>query len=456
QQVFEQLLDEGIFSRSIPEIENSDLFKLSPFKALTTDQAAAVEDILDGLFQDLEAERDGTVVIQGDPGTGKTVVATYLIKLLADIAESKPEDEPDPDSVFADFFKEGYRELLENFRVGLVVPQQSLRASIERVFKRTPGLSAAQVLTPFQVGESDDAWDLLIVDEAHRLNQRANQSSGALNRKFIDINIKLFGVDDPGKTQLDWIRAVSRHQILLVDPLQSVRPADLPSDLVLALLDQAKSRHRFYPLTSQMRVRAGEDYVGYIRSILRPGSADPGLTPVSPQHFEDYDLRFFDDLGVMHDAIRERDVEHGLARLVAGYAWEWKSRKNTDAFDIELDDRNLRWNTTDKDWINSSDSLDEVGSIHTVQGYDLNYAGVIIGRDLQYDLAGGRLRADLDQYFDTKGKENNPKLGRTYSDDEILRFITNIYTVLLTRGIRGTYVYVCDPALRERLRAFFE
>lgn len=456
REVFDLLQTEGIFTRSIPEIENSDLFKLSPFKALTIDQAVAVEDILEGLFRDIETDLGGTVVIQGDPGTGKTVVATYLLKLLADIAESKPDDEPDPDSIFSDFFVAGYRDLLEDFKVGLVVPQQSLRASIQRVFKRTPGLSASQVMTPFQVGESDEQWDLLIVDEAHRLNQRANQSSGGLNRKFIDINLQLFGVDDPTKTQLDWIRARSRHQILLIDPLQSVRPADLPGDLVRALVDDAKSESRYYPLTSQMRVKAGEDYVGYVRGILHPGPPEAELAEVTPRKFEDYDLRFFGDLGAMHDAIRERDTEHGLARLVAGYAWEWKSRKDKSAYDIELDGRSLQWNRTDKDWINSPGSIDEVGSIHTVQGYDLNYAGVIIGNDLQYDSVGGRLRVALDQYFDTKGKENNPKLGKTYNDEDILRFITNVYAVLLTRGIRGTYVYVCDPALRERLRPFFQ
>src|SRR5690606_23336203 len=105
-------------------------------------------------------------------------------------------------------------------------------------------------------------------------NLRANQSSGSLNRKFIDINEKLFGTDDPTKTQLDWIRARSTSQILLLDPLQSVRPADLPGELVRALVDTAKAEERYYPLTTQMRVKAGEDYVGYVRSILKPGSVE--------------------------------------------------------------------------------------------------------------------------------------------------------------------------------------
>lgn len=448
QQVFAQLRAEGVFTRSIPEIENSDLFKLSPYKALTTDQAIAVEDIVEGLLADLKTDTGELLIVQGEPGTGKTVVAIYLMKLLADIAASKPDDEPDADSIFSDFFTEGHRELLTNFRVGLVVPQQSLRKSIQRVFKRTPGLSPSQALTPFDVGADDEPWDLLIVDEAHRLNQRANQPSGVQNRKFIDITTKLFGVDDITKTQLDWIRARSRHQILMVDPEQSVRPADLPPELLRSLVDEAKGEQRHYPLTSQLRVKAGEDYIGWVRSILRPGLPDPDAPPPAPRTFEGYDLRFFDDLGEMHDAIRERDAEHGLARLVAGYAWEWKSRHDPTAYDIELDGRQLRWNTTATDWIASKTSLDEVGSIHTVQGYDLNYAGVIIGNDLQWDEDAQRLIVDRDSYFDKKGKENNPTLGKTYSDEDLLRYVCNVYAVLMTRGIRGTYVYVSDSELR--------
>ncbi len=164
--------------------------------------------------------------------------------------------------------------------------------------------------------------------------------------------------------------------------------------------------------------------------------------------FGEYDLRFFDDLGEMERAIRDRNVEHGLARLVAGYAWDWKSKNDPAAFDIELDGVALRWNSTDKDWINSPQSIHEVGSIHTVQGYDLNYAGVIIGPDLRYDLASGELFVDRESYRDKKGKENNPLLGRVYTDDDLLQYIRNIYGVLLTRGMLGTYVYVCDPGLR--------
>jgi len=453
REVFDQLRLDGVFTRSIPEIENSDLFKLSPFKALSQDQAVAVEDILEGLFQDLESGTYSTIVIQGDPGTGKTVVAIYLLKLLMDIAKTTHAEDLDSDSLFSEFFVAGYRELLDGKRIGFVIPQQSLRESIKKVFRKTPGLAAEMVLTPFDVGLSDEHFDLLIVDEAHRLNQRANQPSGIQNKKFQVITEKLFGSDDSSKTQLDWIRAKSEHQIFLLDAAQSIRPADVPPELLAALVGDARDAKRHYPLLSQMRVKAGSDYVSYVRRVLGTTSAS-GTLPATRELFDGYDLRLFDSVAEMRQEIRRKDAESGLSRLVAGFAWPWKTKTDKTAYDIEIDGCKLRWNSVATDWIAAPTSRGEVGSIHTVQGYDLNYAGVIIGPDLRYDDVTGRLFVDRASYFDKKGKENNPRLGKVYSDDDLLRFVTNIYAVLLTRGIRGTFVYACDPALRAYLREF--
>lgn len=446
QDVFDELRAEGIFTRSAPEIRNTPLFKFSPFKALEQDQAAAVEDIVEGLLEDLSSGAESTIVVQGDPGTGKTVVAIYLLKLLADISMAVPVDDFDADTMFAEFFTEENRALLAQARIGLVVPQQSLRQSIKKVFRATPGLQPKQVITAFEAAAAEP-FDLLIVDETHRLNHRANQPAASLNTKFQQLNLKHFGHDDPAYTQLDWIRANSKHQIFLVDAAQSVRPADLPSRHLESLMDDARSKHRLYPLTSQMRVRAGEDYVRFIRDLLAGKVPDSAATS-----FEGYDLRMFDSIELMQSEIRQRDAEVGLSRLVAGYAWKWVSKKNPSAFDIELDGVKLRWNVSDTDWIASATSIDEVGSIHTVQGYDLNYAGVIIGPDLRFDEARG-IYFDRASYFDKKGMQNNPKRGITYSDEDVLVYIRNIYAVLLTRGILGTYIYVVDPALREYLRS---
>lgn len=447
--IFEALRAQGMFARSIPQIENSDLFKLSPFKALTDDQAVAVTDIVEGILEDLgRPDVRSSLVVQGNPGTGKTIIAIFLMKLLADIRDYQDHDDVEPDSMFSEFFVPENRQLLSTLRMALVIPQQSLRESVKKVFKKTPKLDASMVLSPFQLGESNTEFDLVLVDETHRLGQRANQASGVQNKKFREINAALYGSDHPKYTQLDWIKSRSKHQLLLVDGEQSVRPHDLSPAVLVREIDAAKNAHRFFRLTTQMRVQAGADYVEFVRSTLR--GEDPTLPDLG-----EYDLRFFDDLGAMRAAIRQKDANVGLSRLVAGYAWDWVSRKNPQAFDIELDGERMRWNGTDKDWINSPGSLEEVGSIHTVQGYDLNYAGVIIGPDLRVDAETGQIIADRDAYRDKKGKENTGHLKDAFSDDDLLVFIRNIYGVLLTRGMRGTYVYVCDPELRARFKQTF-
>ncbi|WP_260235445.1 DNA/RNA helicase domain-containing protein [Curtobacterium sp. PhB172] len=447
EEIFEALRKQKLFTRSIAEIENSELFKLSPFKALNRDQAVVMEDILEGLFDDLLAGSGSTIVVQGDPGTGKTIVAVYLLKLLRDIANGVGVDEVDGDSMFSDYFTEDNRDLLAGFRVGLVVPQQALRSSLKRVFRKTPGLEKTMVLTPFEVGRSTEKWDLLVVDESHRLNHRANQASGLQNKSFGEINQQLFGADADHFTQVDWIRDRSTHQIFLIDSEQSVRPADLPQELQKDLVNAARQHDRHYRLFTQMRVQGGADYVSYVRAIMRGESPEP-------RTFGDYEFRMFDDLGEMHDAIRARDEEVGLSRLVAGYAWKWKSKHDKSAIDIEIDGREFQWNQTQTDWITSPGAVDQVGSIHTVQGYDLNYVGVIIGPDMRFDPVSKEMVFDRSNYFDKKGMENNPRLGISYSDSDLQRFVSNIYSVLLTRGVRGTYVYVADTALRRRLAQF--
>ncbi|MEJ7633932.1 DNA/RNA helicase domain-containing protein [Aeromicrobium sp.] len=442
--IFDHLRADGMFDGSITEIENSDLFKLSPFKTLNYDQRVAVLRILEQLLDDLRSKKPSTAVIQGHPGTGKTIVGIYLMKLLSDIRRAVPLDGSDSDAVFSGFFTPENADLLKDFRMGLVIPQQSLRETVRRVFRKTSGLGKDMVLSPAQVGNSATDFDLLIVDEAHRLQQI---SATMALRSFRQINTKLFGHENSGN-QLDWIRAKSPHQIFLLDPEQSIRPgSDLPAQVVHALEQEAAGSGRSYALTSQMRVKAGEDYVGYVRGMLSPN-------PLPPVSFAEYDFKLFDDFSEMRKAVVARDNETGLSRLLAGYAWEWVSKNDASLFDIEIGGERLQWNRAERDWVSSSTSIDEVGSIHTIQGYDLNYAGVIIGPDLRYDGKNGHLYFVKDSYFDKKGKQNNKMLGVTYSDDDLLTYVANIYRVLLTRGIRGTYVYVCDPELREYLADF--
>ena len=448
KELFDLLVEQGFFSKPVPEIVNSDLFKYSPFKTLNSDQAIALTGILERLFSDLAGSRDDELVIRGEPGTGKTIIAIYLIKLLKDIARYLPDELAASDSVFSEYFTERNKSLMDSLTVGLVIPQQSLRKTVQKVLASVPGLNASQVMSPFELGKSTQTFDLIIVDETHRLGQRANQSSAAQNTDFKEINEKLFGEDKLETTHLDWVRAKSRKRILLLDAGQSVRPADLPNETLQEITRAAEARDALFNLSSQMRVSGGNDYLAFVASLF-------GTSPTKAKKFGNYDLKFFDSFAEMRKEISAKDQQIGLSRLLAGFAWPWSSKRDKSKHDIELEGLKLFWNGTATDWINSKGSNEEVGSIHTIQGYDLNYAGVIIGGDLKFDAETQTIVFDRSSYFDTKGKENNDKLGLKYSDEDIRQFVINIYKVLLTRGILGTYVYVVDPALRQYLRQFF-
>lgn len=460
--IFERLRAEKVFSRSREQILNSTLFKLSPFKVLTPDQEASLRHIVTTLVGAEEGADVGPLVIQGGPGTGKTVVGVFLVKLLVDLAQLTEEDvevDLSSDHDFFDLFTHANREALlrgtegRRLRIGIVVPQQSLRQSLKRVFRRTPGLHPDMVLSAWNVGDAEEPYDVLVVDEAHRLGLRSAQANGSLNNKYAAINQRLFGDDDVSHTQLDWIEHQSRDVILLVDPRQTVRPADLDSTTVQGLIARAHAERRHHRLVSQLRVDASDEYVDFFGRLLR------GEDPEAPR-LGDYDLRMFTDFRALHEEIIRRDEEFTLARLAAGFAWKWKSKNfrkdpSKPDWDIELDGLRLPWNVEDTDWVDSPGSLHEVGSIHTLQGYDLNYAGVVIGPDLQWDAEACRVVFSRADYADSGGKKNNGFLQRTYTDEDLREYVINIYNVLLTRGVRGTYLYVCDPGLRERFARWF-
>lgn len=401
EEIFAKLREQGLMTRSIPDLVNSNIFKYSPFKALSNDQAIAIEGILECLVPVDGKNYSSKIVVQGGPGTGKTIVAVYLIKLIRDIATAAEGEALEIDSLFSDYFQGGYKEILTDWEVGLVIPQQSLRRTIQNVFKSIPGLDKRMVLSPFEVGKSTQRYDLLIVDEAHRLKLRSNMPSAAQNIDFKEINERLFGSDPDEKTQLDWVISQSDNQILLIDAEQSVMPSDLTEGSIQRLELDAKNTNSYFKLLSQLRVQGGEKYIKFVSQLLKDDSV------AVDSDFSEYDFRIFDNFSDMTVELNAKESEKGLARLVAGYAWKWATKGISDpnVFDIEIEGAKLAWNRTAIDWINSPTSINEVGSIHTVQGYDLNYCGVIIGRDLYFDESTNSIKFDRRNYFDMKGME---------------------------------------------------
>lgn len=397
--IWDKLRELNLAKKSLVEIRNTDLFKYSPYKALTNEQFQVVED----LVQVITTKETSTNITNGKPGTGKTIVATYLVKYLLE------------------------QEKTKDLMIGLVIPMTSLRSTLKRVFRGIHGLKPSMVIGPNDVTKED--YDVLIVDESHRLKRRQSIT----NYKSFDDTNKLLGLGNEG-TELDWIMMSSKHQIFFYDENQSVRPADLPPKY---FNDLGATRH---DLITQMRVEGGNEYVKYIDDIFDLASPDP-------QTFDNYQFKLYDDIREMKSFIEEKDKEIGLCRLVAGYAWSWATKTDKTGFDIDIDGVQMIWNTTAKDWVNSSNAINEVGCIHTVQGYDLNHVGVIIGPELSYDFETGLFIVDKNKYKDRNGHQGADQ-------EELERYVINIYKTLLTRAIRGTHVYVVDDNLRRYFKQF--
>lgn len=306
--------------------------------------------------------------------------------------------------------------------------------------KNIDGLKSNMIIGPNDVVK--EKYDLLIVDEAHRLHRRKSITNYG---SFDDANKQLSLKREA--TQLAWIINQSDHQIFFYDSLQSVRPSDIREKDFMALKNMPNFEK--YQIRSQLRVKGGADYLKYIKDIFSNNPPEQRIV------FEDYDFKLFDSIKAMKEEIISKNNSFGLSRIVAGYAWPWKTKDltyqeavNRDLYDIEIEDEKMIWNTNLAGWAINKKSIHEIGSIHTIQGYDLNYAGVIIGEDIFYDPITKRIQIDKRKYFDKKGKQG------VESNEELERYIINIYTVLMSRAIKGTYVYVCNQHLKNYLEQF--
>ncbi len=445
EKVWKKLKQQGVVEHSLIEIENSELYKYSPYKSLGDEQHQAELAIIKALSENFEKGRKCTIVVRGGAGTGKTILAIYLMKFFADVISSNTQKEHSEDDVE---IEEVYASdnLVGLEKIGLVIPQKSLKTSVKDVFRSVRGLEPKMVLSPQEVVKdfisSGRKYDLLFVDEAHRLKCR-NKGHLSNYRSFDECNRQL-GLDPVMGNELDWLLMCSNNIVLFRDELQTVRPCDIDAEAFRSatggreggvLIESA--------LSTQWRCEGGNEYIDYIKNII-------ACRQTEKKHIVNYDVKLFSDCSQMVAEIKAKEREMGLCRVVAGYAWTW-DRKKPNEYTIDIQGQKYRWNRVYDNWIQTPTAIDEIGCIHTVQGYDLNYTGVIIGKDIRYDKAKNRIVADKQNYFNQQGKSG-------VADDQkaLTEYLTNIYLTLLTRGIKGTYIYICDDALREYFEQFFD
>lgn len=425
--IFENIWDNlklnKVVKKDILAIDNSDLFKYSPYKSLSIDQNEAILRYLNILINNLKS----TVFVEGSAGTGKTILAVYLIKLLNSDFSLEDYAEKDQEVLMKIQTIQQLKKTKGKLSVALVVPMSSLRKTLKNVFKNIRGLKASMVIGASDVIKKE--YDLLVVDEAHRLQQRRNIVNYG---SFDTVNRKL-GLDNSG-TELDWVLMNSKHQLFFYDSAQSVKPADIPQDIFSSL----KNNSLTIPLKSQMRVSSDSDYIKFVHHLLNPENKGE-LT-----RFNDsiYDLRIFSSLSDLIEEMKVKESKFGLSRMMAGYSWKWISKKTAKP-DAVIEGIELFWNRVPHDWINSNTSMTEIGCIHTTQGYDLNYAGIIFGSEITYNSDTNSIEVIKENYYDANGKNG-------IKDPEVLKnYIINIYKTLMYRGIRGTFIYCADKNLER-------
>ncbi len=431
REIWNELRSLGIARHSLEYIDNSDLFKYSPYKALSKEQVNSLKLILECLLDDSAK----TTLIQGGAGTGKSILAIFLFKLLkTNLEDFNFADFEEQDQTLIDLLAR-VKTQYGDISMALVIPMASFRKTISKVFKNIKGLSPSMVIGPGDLAKN--SYDLVIVDEGHRLRRRVNL--GPYFKPFDD-TCESLGLDKNTASELDWITLRSKKALLFYDQFQSIKPSDVLREGFVQLENDDTTR--IETLKTQFRCKGGNEYVKLVYDLFS------NTPPTQPYQSLAYECYLFDDIQLMVDSIHRKEQQDGLARMVAGYAWEWLSNKDKNAYDIVIDETALRWNSVAVDWVNSTNAINEVGCIHTTQGYDLNYSGIIIGPELDYDFEKQELIIYKDRYKDKAGKN-------TIKDENVLKnYILNIYKTILLRGIQGTFIYACNENLRNYLAQY--
>ncbi len=350
--------------------------------------------------------RKQVLIVEGGPGTGKSVVAVNLL---------------------ANLTREG---MVVKYVSKNAAPRSVYAAKLRGTLKKTNIDNLFGGSGSFTDCESD-LFDTLVVDEAHRLNLKSG----------------LF--QNLGENQILEIIDAAKFSVFFIDNDQRIHMKDIgTSREIERLARSAGARVSKLKLESQFRCNGSDGYLSWLDNTLRlRDTANIKLTP------ESFDFRIFDDPNDLRRIIEERNRHNNKSRMVAGYCWDWRSKKEPEAMDVVIPEYGfeMQWNLQRDggNWIIANESVKEIGCIHTCQGLELDYVGVIVGPDIRYqegevitDFTG---RSSMDQSL--KGIKSLHKSDPSQALKTADRIIKNTYRTLMTRGMKGCYVYFCDKPL---------
>lgn len=348
--------------------------------------------------------RKYTIIVQGGPGTGKSVVAINLLVELRHLNINYVTKNAAPRNVYFEKLKENKFKL--NY--------------IKNLFKGSGAYWDAQ----------KETFDCLIVDESHRLNEKSGFMSNL------------------GENQIKEIINASKVSIFFIDEDQIVTTKDIGSiDEIKKCAKELNSDvycNEDLILSSQFRCNGSDGYIAFLDNLL-------GIRQTANYDGFDleYDFRIYDDPNKMRDDLRKKNELNNKARILAGYCYEWKSKSNSNEDDIVLiNDFKAKWNfSSTNTWAIDKDSFDQVGCIHTSQGLEFDYVGIIIGNDLRFEE--GIIKTDKEKV----AKSDKSSGVRSTKDLKLAdRIIRNTYKTLMSRGQKGCYVYCEDKKLANYMK----
>ena len=408
-ELWDQLKERDYVTHSREVIENKDIFKLSPFKELSMDQIELKVKIIDVCEKHINDDQPFVFLVKGEAGTGKSVVLSAVFNRIQELAKEKSSALYNSNN----FLLVNHTEMLKTYHK-IAGKVKALRKN--NFDKPTPFINKRK--------KSNQKADIVFVDEAHLLLTRPDSFNN-----FKENN------------HLEEIMKHSKIVILVFDDKQVLKMKSYwDENKLLSLVDSRHSEE--YILKNQFRMRASHKMISWIGHFVAKK-----ITSI-PQK-EEFDFQIFDSAAKMYKEICEKNKKFGLARMVSTF--DYVHKKDGETYYIEEDQFKLPWNTTEGDatWAEREDTIREVGSIYTIQGFDLNYVGVILGPSVAYDEENDELKIITENYKDTeafRGKDefDNPQ----YIKEKI---ILNSINVLLKRGIKGLYIFASDLKLRARL-----
>ncbi len=364
------------------------------------------------LVKEAQTKPKKVLIVEGGPGTGKSVVAVNLLVRITGL------------------------QLLTQYVTKNAAPRAVYESKLGKTMKRTRFNALFQGSGSF-INVNENYFDALVVDEAHRLNAKSGMYSHL------------------GENQIKEIIEAARCAIFFIDENQKVTTKDIGSkDEIRKWAKHAGAEVVEMELASQFRCNGSDGYLAWLDHTLQiRDTANTTLEGI------EYDFRVFDNPAELRDVIFEKNKEANKARLVAGYCWDWVSQKNPRLTDINFPEVGfaMPWNFSSDSglWSIMPNSVGQVGCIHTCQGLELDYVGVIIGEDLVCRdgkvLVQPNKRSNNDasiKGFKTMLK-TDPEKARQMARD----IIKNTYRTLMTRGMKGCYVYCVDKELGGYLKA---